>query len=651
MTSRILTIFALLLLCGTVNSQEPFYKSYNWGETPSIPQNIEDEKVILNNTEIVEFIFEDDFFLEYQINHLIEFINSDEQVQKNNQKYVPFSESSELVEAKIRVIKPNNDIVLLDSSKILTAQDENTQEYYKYFALEGLEPGSIIDYYYVLRKYPSYNGSRKFIQDEYKAMNYHFELLSPTHLDFKFKIYNDSAEVKKDTNYTEKNRWVLDLESVEALKDEESSPHTILLKQLVYKLDRNYGNNTKDLSSLGLASTNVYNRVYSPVDKKDNKVLNSLQKELRLNTLTTTEEKIIAIENYVKDNINQVSSYENDYASIASVVKLKSANETGMLRLLCRLFEISGINFQIVLTSDRTSRIFDEEFESFHFITDYLIYFPETKKFIAPTSFEYRYPLIPWEFTDNKGLFIKEVSLGDYKTGIGKVGFIPPLDYNVSSHKINVEANIPEDLSKVDLKFKLSSTGYYAIYIQPYYSLFNEEMQDNFMTEVFEEFFSEAEIQEWNAENGEAKYVGKKPFIQEYIASTSNLIDQAGDKYLFKVGKLIGRQVELYSETERKLPVNDSYKRQFTRKMVINIPEGFYVKNIEDLKVYADYKIDGKTKLLFDSQYSQDNNVITININEYYDQISYELDEYESYRKVVNSAADFEKVVLVLEKR
>jgi hypothetical protein len=70
-------ILILLFFLTSLYAQEPVYKSYSWGEAPQIPDSVVAEKVILNNTEIVEFIFEGDYFVEYQIRHIIEFINSD----------------------------------------------------------------------------------------------------------------------------------------------------------------------------------------------------------------------------------------------------------------------------------------------------------------------------------------------------------------------------------------------------------------------------------------------------------------------------------------------------------------------------------------------------------------------------------------------
>jgi hypothetical protein len=649
MITKVSSALILLLLNFTLSGQEAEYKNYNWNEIPSFPRGEQAEKIILKNFEQVEFIFEGEYFTEYQTRHIVEFINSDEQIEANNQKYIPFEENAELIEAKIRVIKPDSQIILMDESKILTSLDEITKRNYKYFALEGLEPGSIIDYFYVMKKYPSYNGVRRYIQDEFPTREYRFELYCPPHLIFAFKVYNDSLPVVQDTTKTEKNLWVYSAAGVDGLKNEESSPYYTMLKQLVYKFDANSSNQTTNQSSFWSASTSIYNQVYSPLDKNDTKALSGFLKNIGLDQDLDTEEKIAAIENYTKDNINIVSGNDEKYNNIASIVKLKSATEMGIIRLLVRLFEAENIKLEVLLTCDRTNLIFDKDFESYYYLTDYLFYFPETGRYLSPDKFEYRFGLIPWEFTDNYGLFVKETQLGEFKTGIGKVKYIPAPGYDASAHTIDARATIAEDLTSVDLDLLYSMKGQYAVSIQPYYNLLSDDIKEEFMTDHFREYFPGGEIKEWNVENGEAGFVGKEPFILHYIATTTDLIDKAGNSYLFKVGKLIGPQVEMYSESERRLPVNDRYKRSFDRTLEIEIPAGYTVKNIADLEVRESYVKDGQEVLLFESKYELDGNTITIVIHEYYDQINYELSEFENYRIVVNSAADFEKIVLVLQ--
>ena len=55
--------------------------------------------------------------------------------------------------------------------------------------------------------------------------------------------------------------------------------------------------------------------------------------------------------------------------------------------------------------------------------------------------------------------------------------------------------------------------------------------------------------------------------------------------------------------------------------------------------------------MYFESSYEKEGQVIKIKVDEYYDMLHVPLDMYEDYRAVINSAADFNKVVLVLEKQ
>jgi hypothetical protein len=53
----------------------------------------------------------------------------------------------------------------------------------------------------------------------------------------------------------------------------------------------------------------------------------------------------------------------------------------------------------------------------------------------------------------------------------------------------------------------------------------------------------------------------------------------------------------------------------------------------------------------FHSYYKTDDNKITVFIDEDYRQISYPVSMYEDFRKVINASADFNKIVLFMEKK
>ena len=326
------------------------------------------------------------------------------------------------------------------------------------------------------------------------------------------------------------------------------------------------------------------------------------------------------------------------------------ASSFGITKLLANTYQILGINHQIVLTSDRTILEFDPDFESYNYLSKYLFYFPDTEDYIIPSSFEYRYGLLPYEYTNNYGLFIKPVALGNLKTALGKIKFINPYGYDKSVHNHDVKAVISEDFSQVNLHVVQTSLGYYAAPLQAYIDILSEDIKTNIAEETMENFVAKSEITKWDIKNGTGSLVNKKPLLMEFDAINTELIDIAGDKYLFKVGELIGPQVELYSEEERRLPVYSDYKRTFDRTIEIEVPKGYKVKNIDDLKVHSEFVKNNEMKLLFDSKYTLTDNIIKIDIHEFYDQIYFNLDEYQYYRNVVNSASDFNKIVLILEK-
>ena len=648
--NSILSAVILLSFFLSASGQELFYKSYDWGKPDSIPGNFQDkEKVTMFLKNVVEFAFQGDYFLEYDLEHKITYINSDEEVKQNNTIYLYYNQHSTIVSAKARVIKPNNEVIELDSTKMLDSYDEETGNKYKYFALEGLEKGSIVEVLHVIAKSPVYQGRRIYIQEEDSIANYEFDLFAPSNLFFEFNVINDTNTVQRDTLIA--NHWILKLQHIAGLEKEASAPFNTLLKQLVYKLNRNTANNTRDISSYGQASQNIYSNIYQHLDKKDTKALAKFIKSIPLDKNASLDDQIYWIENYVKNNINIADYSSDELKKISAIIENKTASGYGLTKLLANIYKALDIDHQIVLTSDRSNIPFDPKFEAFNYLQDYLIYFPKTKKFMSPEKFEYRYGLPYYYNANNYGLFIKRISLGGMESGLGKIKFIPPAGYQQTHHDHFVTATINDDFSDVTLDVTTSSTGYFACPLQPYIDLISEDALKKLMDDGVKNYIPNSNINQWGYENVSRDVIGKEPFITKYNITNSDLINEAGDIYLFKVGLLIGPQQELYSEKTRRLPVYDNYKRTFDRELRIIIPEGYVVKNPGDLDIFAEYVVDGVQRLQFKSTHTYEGNEIKISIHEYYDQIEYSVDEYPFYRKVVNSASDFNKVILAIVKK
>ena len=69
------------------------------------------------------------------------------------------------------------------------------------------------------------------------------------------------------------------------------------------------------------------------------------------------------------------------------------------------------------------------------------------------------------------------------------------------------------------------------------------------------------------------------------------------------------------------------------------------------MKLNIAYRDKDQVPFLFKSDYVVKGDIIEVRVEEYYKQIYAPLDRYEDFRKVVNAAADFNKITLVLEKK
>ena len=121
-------------------------------------------------------------------------------------------------------------------------------------------------------------------------------------------------------------------------------------------------------------------------------------------------------------------------------------------------------------------------------------------------------------------------------------------------------------------------------------------------------------------------------------------------RYLFKVGHLIGGQMELYQQHERQNRIDMDYPTYYERKISFTIPKGYKLQGLEDAKINKSIEKNGKKVNAFISDFTIESEKVTITAKEYYRNISLPKEDYENFRQVINAAADFNKVVLVFEK-
>ena len=636
-----------------VAQNEPFFKSYDWDENPvyNINDNNNEDIIAVKEKILTEFYFQgDEGLVEYFLEHRILWLNSDESIEDYNKVYLPYSSSSNLEVNKGRVITKDGNVIELDDSKILTAQNDETGKEYKFFAFEGIEKGSFIEYYYVVKRLPQYKGNRINVQSYYSKKNVEFDVYAPKNLIFKFKSYNGIPFVNKDSLSTLKLHWQMKTNNVKSIEDEDTSAYQASKGYIIYKLDSNTANEKKEISSYGKVAQNIYSYYYPEYDKRTKTLINEFIAEVDLNSDEIEENTIRQLESFIKTNVYISEANSDDLKDLDEVLDKKISNETGVIKLYTALFSELNIKHEIVITCDRQKMKFDKNFEANNFLTDFLIYFPRTKSYLSPTEIDSRYGFPPAYLTDNYGLFIKEVKIGDYKSGVGKIKYIKAVIANETVDKMVIDVEFEEgNLSNNLINLDRSFSGYYALDIQPFIHLVKEDDKTQFIESFAKNLNEEVEILDKKMLNGDPSLFGIKPLQIIVNFSSEAFIEKAGKRYLFKVGELIGRQMELYQEKERVLPVESEYNRSYFRTININIPKGYKIANLDDININNVYLKDNKELLSFKSFYKINDNVLKITADEHYRINIIETSEYNAYRTVINSAADFNKLTLILE--
>jgi hypothetical protein len=107
-----------------------------------------------------------------------------------------------------------------------------------------------------------------------------------------------------------------------------------------------------------------------------------------------------------------------------------------------------NIGHELVVTSDRADVAFDESFDSWNYLDNYILYFPETKQMLAPAHPDFRYGMVPPGWTASKGLFVRTVKLGSTESAVGTVRDIPTLSTEQSPFDLDIKVKFAPEQDK-----------------------------------------------------------------------------------------------------------------------------------------------------------------------------------------------------------
>ncbi|MBP7470900.1 MAG: DUF3857 domain-containing protein [Flavobacterium sp.] len=645
---------SLILLCTSLMfAQEYSFKNYDWDEKETkveIPEQYKNEKeVILQRTTKIEIVVVGNNAKQYHLLHEKIYINSDDAIERNNKIYIPFSLDESVLLNKARVILKNGTVIHLDKKDIKEDVDQEKGMKYNYFAVNGLEKGAVIEKLYVLQESPEFTGSTIKMQDDYPIADLRFELITPNYLIFKTKSYNGLSESVIDDKSIP-NTIVLSVseKNIPALDNNENySNWNLQLKLFRYKLDENLMNGGRNLNNFKGFSTSVFDRLNPELDKKDQKALEDFCKTItKSNDL---QEQIWNIENKIKKTITY-DKYIDNKETLSEIIHSKQANQTDILKIYLAVFKKYKIENNVVFTSNRYKIPFDKEFESFENLSELLFYFPSIKKYLTPTEIEYRIPLFPATLANNNGLFIKEKTFAGVKMGIGEINFIEIPGSDVTHDIMDITVDFTKDLENPLITSKISFGGYSALNFQAIKDFASAEQYKTVLKSIAENYTVETEYKTLNTENDGTEFIGKKPFVLNVAFDGKDLTKKAGENYLFSVGETIGKQMEFYQENKRTLPVEIDYPHYYTRKIKILLPKGAAVKNLDKFTMDFKNDVNGKTEAAFISKYTQKEDEIIVDNVEYYNIVNYPLAKFDEYKAVINAAADFNKIVIIVTK-
>ncbi|HVM87379.1 MAG TPA: DUF3857 domain-containing protein [Puia sp.] len=645
--------FSPFFLFSQVPGQTGNIEKEEWEEKPVIhpldSKYSKESAVILFDKRRYEYVDEaKEEIGEYYTLHKLIHVNDDIGIEVFNKIYLGINENSSIVDIRARTILPNGKIIDLDKNNIKDLQEEDGNVY-KIFAMEGLEKGSEIEYFYTYKKPTSYFG-REVIKGRFPVKESAVQVMGPERLEFEMKPYNCS-HVKTDTVINGKREIQCKLADIEGAEEEKYASDELNRDRIEFKLSYNSAiHKGERLFTWNELVKRVYS-MYTGYSEKELKKITELVNRNGWDKINTETEKIIAVENYLKKNFAANEDLGSDEANkLEKVLQNKTAGIIGTMRLYSSIFQELGVNYQFVLTGDRDKFIIDREFENWNNCDYPIIYFPAENKFLAPTRPDFRYPWINPNWGGTNGLFCKKTSLGNFTTAIAEVKLVKLEDYSKSYSNIEskLELNIMFDSITIDAT--QSYAGYSAVTYRDIFNFANAEQKQSSIKELAKfvtnsEHILSSEIKNQEFENS------NHPFILHTVTKSGELIEKAGNKILVKIGMAIGPQVEMYQEKQRQQPVNMEFGHVEERKLDLIIPDGYTVKNADDLKIEQTYNENGELTMGFVSEYKFTGNTLSIHIMEQYRKTNYPLSQFDAFRKIINASSDFNKIILVLEKK
>ncbi len=647
---RIAPVLIVLFIAGfnlQVRSQAYETRSYDLGaDTKHATLTAAEQKepaVILLDKRVYEYLYDKKGDLElYYTAHRHVHINDAAYVDNYNRIYLPVSDPANLLSLRLRSVSKSGKVREMYKGDMKRITEEGND--YLILAIEGLEKDSELEYFYTTKRSVTYFIS-EWMQSGVYTRHSDFRVISPENLLFEMKSYNGDV-VKTDTVISDKNFITVTRDSTPVLDMEEKYIAGNANKiRVEFKLAKNTSGGDMRLFTWADAGNRFY-KIMHAEEKTARKEIEKLASTLELKKKKTPEEQIRTFENYMKTTVNNKS--DDDNLTIASMLKKHYGSMNQITSLYILMFEYLNIPHEFVITTSRFNASFDPDFDTWNYLDVYLIYFPSTGKYLDPINYAYRYGLISYEYSGNNGLFIKKISIGDVSNGISSVKKIEATDFARNFDNMDVSISFENDMKETKIKMKRDFSGHSDNQIRAAYFYSDAENKEDIVDQLLESSVKDIKTKDAKLINYDlVKDDYDKPLVMESTVTTTALIENAADNVVFAIGMVIGTQLEMYQDHERQSPIDINYPHSYNRVLKVTVPEGYDVKGLEKLNMNIVYDDKG---IGFTSTYTMEGKLLTVTIKEWYKNIELPVSAYDDFKKVINAAADFNKIKLIFTK-
>ena len=636
-------LFSIILIITFLNSFSQSYKIIDWDDkTVNLKSSDDDLQGIFSNhyVEYYKSKFSEDVYV-YETHHMKTKINkiTDE---SNNEILIPKINVSEIIDIKSKVI--NNDSIKtygFNQMKEMINTSTSTENY-NYYKIPGINEQDIVEIIYTVKKDFNFNGN-KIIEESYPILSSKFILIEN---DFKsnIKIYNSYSSSVIDTLFDGKKSKLINFKNLNATFDEQYSTPIANKIKVAYQCYEN----RDDISQTEYWNNLVQNvrELFFPISI--NPIADELFNELKSKKISIPFNEISvanAIDEYVKDNFTISNDENSKLNDIEYILKNKISNDFSIIQVYSNLLKAAKIDYEVAISCNRYFLKFDPELFDPNQLREFIIYLPNSEKYISPNRIEYRVSEAPDDLIGNYGVFI-DSNLDYYFSQI------TPSDESFSQIKKKIEVFIPKNLKKLKIKENRSFSGYWAIMNRNYVS-FSENEETDFLVDYFTiSGLNNKKVTNYAIDNFEiSDNANNTPLTIKSTISTNDLVEQKNGLIYLNIGKVIGLQSNLFNADKRINEIEINFPNSYEYLIEVNIPKGYRIYDISELNKLKEYiSVDGNISAKFNSSVSQSQDKLYINVNELYKELKYEKSRYQEFRQVINAAASFYESSIVLEK-